>query len=617
MRLGSFVFTGVAVVAASVVIGCGGGGGGSSSRALTNSTGGVGSTSAPTTSGSTTPTPSSAVTTPSAGASIPLTPPATGGTTTPPATGGGATTPPATGGGATTPPATGGGTTTPPATGGGATTPPATGGGTTTPPATGGGTTTPPATGGGTTTPPATGGGTTTPPATGGGTTTPPATGPTLRMTRLTIPGTAVMPGQRVASTLRFEATVSPIEVSQVTVGSYGTVQENKFLGVLRAVRDANRNGAYDAGDIELAALPAATANDPTHVITLRPALVVTPGTAEQLLVVADVLFPTPTSNDPVDSYPGQTIVHGVARAADVVARVVGGASITPAGSFPLEGVLVYQINDHVLMTEVNIGFNEYVELFNPTADSVSLADYYLCDYTAAGRGYHLLPTDRDFGPGNSGNDLIVRLPTAASLAPGQTLIVALRGGDYAAWNTMSYGCEIDIFDHENWTSWDTASFPSGSPTQWLPRYRSYMNPVGGTISYRDVPDRAGFRRQGEAIVLFTWDGQSDLVQDVDVVAWGSPSGTDDTYFDKSAVAIDGPDAGTTPSTYLADTAVANQRPVPGPSGSFTARTAVRRVDLLETGQRRAGGNGLTGCDETSEPWATTWQNDYPDPGRP
>jgi hypothetical protein len=588
MRLGSFVFTGVAVVAASVVIGCGGGGG-SSSRAVTQSSGGVGtgSTSAPTTSGSTAPTPSSAVTTPSTGVSIPLTP--------------------VTGGGTTTPPATGGGTTTPPATGGGTTTPPATGGGTTTPPATGGGTNPPP-----TTTPP-----TTTPPTTPPPTTPPPATGPTLRMTRLTIPGTAVMPGQRVASTLRFEATVSPIEVSQVTIGSYGTVQENKFLGVLRAVRDANRSGTYDAGDIELAALPAATANDPTHVITLRPALVVTPGTAEQLLLVADVLFPTPTRNDPVDSYPGQTIVHGVARAADVVARVVGGAAVTPAGSFPLEGVLVYQVNDHVLMTEVNIGSNEYVELFNPTADSVSLANYYLCDYTAAGRGYHLLPTDRDFGPGNSGNDLIVRLPTSASIAPGQTLIVALRGGDYAAWNTMSYGCEIDVFDHENWTSWDTASFPSGSPTQWLPRYRSYINPVGGTISYRDVPDRAGFRRQGEAIVLFTWDGQSDLVQDVDVVAWGSPSGTDDTYFDKSTVAIDGPDAGATPSTYFADTAVGSQRPVPGPSGSFTARTAVRRVDLLETGQRRTGGNGLTGCDETSEPWATTWQNDYPDPGRP
>jgi hypothetical protein len=106
-----------------------------------------------------------------------------------------------------------------------------------------------------------------------------------------------------------------------------------------------------------------------------------------------------------------------------------------------------------------------------------------------------------------------------------------------------------------------------------------------------------------ETLILFRWDGASDLVQDVDIFQWGLTT----EAVNKAGISRDGPDAGTTASTYLADTVIASQvvyTPAPHPSttGSFERR------DLAETGERSPGGNGITGHDETSENWMTTWQ---------
>ena len=43
----------------------------------------------------------------------------------------------------------------------------------------------------------------------------------------------------------------------------------------------------------------------------------------------------------------------------------------------------------------------------------------------------------------------------------------------------------------------------------------------------------------GEVVILYTWDGASDLVQDIDYAVWGDKV----EGVDKSGVGVDGPDA--------------------------------------------------------------------------
>ena len=433
--------------------------------------------------------------------------------------------------------------------------------------------------------------------------------GPGLQIQRLTVPGTRVRPGPIVGLTLRFDASGSaPVEVRQLTIASEGTVLEPDFLGGLRAVQDSNRNGVHDPGEPDLAALaaPAFAADDVSVTLTLSPPLVVTPGQHEQLLLLGDLLLPALNRNRTLGSLPGQTIVHALNDASHVVATS-GGAPVTPSGRFPLQGVLVYQLADHVLLSEIGIGGGDYVELFNATPDVIDLSDYYVTDYQeAGGAGYHNLPAGTGFNPVGNG-DFLYRFPPGASLRPGQTWVVALWGGAFESAFPMQGPPNLSAYDDVN------VGIGILGMIAWI-QHADRSNPPNW--GRRALSTSGRFRRQGEAIVLFTWDGQSDKVQDVDMVAWGDAAPPGDARIDKTGLSVDGPDADTLPGTYLPETPAAQQSRVDAP-GSFSARWALRRVDYLETGERLSGGNGINGNDETSEPWAQTWVLDYPDPWNP
>jgi hypothetical protein len=92
-----------------------------------------------------------------------------------------------------------------------------------------------------------------------------------------------------------------------------------------------------------------------------------------------------------------------------------------------------------------------------------------------------------------------------------------------------------------------------------------------------------------EEIVLFRWDGVASTVQDVDYVIWGADLGV---RTDKTAVA-----------GYQPDTPVAAQIPV---GGGIAASLSYQRARLNEGDEARAGGNGITGRNETSENLAST-----------
>jgi hypothetical protein len=115
-------------------------------------------------------------------------------------------------------------------------------------------------------------------------------------------------------------------------------------------------------------------------------------------------------------------------------------------------------------------------------------------------------------------------------------------------------------------------------------------------------------------IMLYYWDGMSDLVGDVDYVLYNSASPVpNNEAVDKTGVTIDGPDPGTTGSTYLNDTPVANQLSALSPASGFSAQ----RFDYTEGLQVMTGGNGVTGSDETSENMNNTWIVDVPTPFNP
>ncbi|MCB1057580.1 MAG: hypothetical protein KDD11_18935, partial [Acidobacteria bacterium] len=240
-----------------------------------------------------------------------------------------------------------------------------------------------------------------------------------------------------------------------------------------------------------------------------------------------------------------------------------------------------FAIDDHLLLTEAVLTptSDEFLEIYNPTGSAVALDDYYLSD----DEDYALVPGITGTGPTPSidTSDFIARFPAGSMILPGEVLVIAFDG---AGFNT-TFGFRADFEIHGT----------------------DAMTPDMTAV---DVGATAGLTNSGENAVLFTWDGVSDLVEDVDMVNLGTPSSTNDIG-DKTGVSVDGPDADTTASTYANDAVTMPQQAGDPGFGFSTKRIA------LETGNESAGGNGLTGDDETSENISVTWDTAFtaPDPG--
>ena len=218
---------------------------------------------------------------------------------------------------------------------------------------------------------------------------------------------------------------------------------------------------------------------------------------------------------------------------------------------------------DHLLMTEVVLqpSAGQYVKIFNPTAGTVDLTNYYLSDATDTvnQRYYYRLPSGSDYWS-LAGSDFIARFPAGLLLAPQAEIIIALTSS--ANYQT-TYGMAPDL----------------SVKTDFLPA-------VTGQTTIGTAPSYLSYTAEG--LVLFYWDGTSAIVQDVDYLIWGSRL----CAVDKRHVA-----------GYLPDTPVIQQR--------FAASHAVGQKLQRSAGEGteiQSGGNGITGHDETSEPLDQTWQ---------
>lgn len=236
----------------------------------------------------------------------------------------------------------------------------------------------------------------------------------------------------------------------------------------------------------------------------------------------------------------------------------------------------------HLLMTEVSsIGGSgaEFVELYNPTAQPIDLSRYFLSDT----RDYWQLPGHASTPPSATiallDSDFLVKFPAGTMLAAGAVIVVATDGPDFMA----SFGSTPDF---------------------------TIRVEIAGAMAMESVVATPGveterFSNEGEMLVVFQWDGESDLVRDVDIVVCGQAVQDLNNLIAKQPT--DGPDADAATSSYAVDDLSIDEMVKDVASGESYKRVAREGAFELVT-----GGNGITGHDETSEQQMMTWDAGSP-----
>ena len=210
----------------------------------------------------------------------------------------------------------------------------------------------------------------------------------------------------------------------------------------------------------------------------------------------------------------------------------------------------------------------EFIEIYNGGAVPVSLDLAYLSDN---GWDYY-----RVNDPIVTPSDFVVRFPAGATIGASQYQTISIDA--------------IGVFQ---------TNYPGVCPTYTLAAIspgEAALCPT--TQSMRTSGqglwvDSAVLTNGGEPVVLFLWDGASDLVGDVDYVYYGLNGEFSGVF--KGGVTVGS-------STYNAETPLASQSSAPNhvPLGS------IHRCDLAQSTEA-SGGNGVNGTDVTSEVWATAF----------
>ena len=242
-----------------------------------------------------------------------------------------------------------------------------------------------------------------------------------------------------------------------------------------------------------------------------------------------------------------------------------------------------------LLLTEIVVTptAGEFIEIYNPTGDHMDLTDVYLTDATYAGGGtyYYNIVTGSNAGGGGF-SDFHARFPDGATINPGEYQTIALNGsGNFFT----EYGVNPTYELYED-----------GAGPDAIPDMREALP---GSIN-----NQGGLTNNGEVVILYYWDGNTDLVTDLDYAVWGDKV----EAVDKTGVSIDGPDADADTSAYLNDTVIGSQDVVYTDAHAYGS--SWQRADLSEGNETKTGGNGAGGHDETSEDLSNTWCENTPTP---
>jgi hypothetical protein len=230
---------------------------------------------------------------------------------------------------------------------------------------------------------------------------------------------------------------------------------------------------------------------------------------------------------------------------------------------------------------------NEYIVIKNPGSVAVDLSNYYITDATFSNGNqyyYNLPDPERPVGGGGF-NDFVARFPDGASIPAGGEVTVSINGSESFE-NVYGVSPHFELFE-------------DGVVADAIPD----MTPARPGSIVDNVAQLPTFSNSGEVAILFYWDGESDLVTDIDYLVWGDKA----EGVDKTGESVDGPDPDTDASTYNPDTSVPGQDALSGgenPTGTYI------RIDDGEGTQSSSGGNGVDGRDETSENLSTTFSAD-------
>jgi FG-GAP repeat/FlgD Ig-like domain len=256
-----------------------------------------------------------------------------------------------------------------------------------------------------------------------------------------------------------------------------------------------------------------------------------------------------------------------------------------PSPSIGFKNKLAPPPSQHLLLSEICVRptLGEFVEIHNPTKTAVNLSNYYLTDnVNLKNNAYTLLVK----GPGSlqmEDGEFLIKFPGGAQIGSGEYQTVAFKATDFR----RRYGQSVN-------------------PTYEI-NNSDLKVPEMITLGLGAPP--IGFADAEEAIVLLRWNGADDLVEDVDYVAWGAP------FVNKTGLGIDGVDSDSVQSYYDNETPALQQRPVAGPAHALL-KSWQRRPTPREFGELLAGGNGISGHDETSENLARAFKQAKPTPNR-
>lgn len=255
--------------------------------------------------------------------------------------------------------------------------------------------------------------------------------------------------------------------------------------------------------------------------------------------------------------------------------------------------------NGHVLITEVTLaaGSDEFIEIYNPGQLSVPLGTYYLSDdheyWLLPGAFSQLDPAIQPRPRINDQYDFIVKFPDNAAIGPGEVQVVAIDNDRFVG----EYGFTPD---------YSIVNAPDAD--------HAMLDP-SGTSGVPMVGFDPGLTNGGESVILFSWDGTSDLVVDIDMVNAGRGIDASNSIQSKAGEFVDGPDADTETTGFLIESAVAIEL-----DGVAAAGFSHKRIALEEGFEMQDGNsNGITGDNELSEDFSQTWDlavdYDTPSPG--
>lgn len=233
-----------------------------------------------------------------------------------------------------------------------------------------------------------------------------------------------------------------------------------------------------------------------------------------------------------------------------------------------------------ILISEISVQGTdqEFIELYNPTLQEVDLSQYYLTDLSnAVSNGTAM---DNEFVKVTTGTikpqqtDFLVRFPDGAKMAAGQRLVIVIANG-------ATFESVVGVK-------------PDYEMLSKNPDVPDMLPAVGYTLQSPSLTN------DGEFVMLFTWNGTSKLVQDVDYFRWAADPAKN-TGVDRTGVSVSG-------ETYKADVALKKDATSQQGLTTHANGSSFCRKGPSEGAEKEVGGNGIDGADETSEDFSNTWE---------